>query len=279
VRVTEAVAVAREGAAEVAQISRQVYARAREERITFMAAAVAYYVFVSLLPLGVLLLVAASAIGLGGLATTVIGAGTAVFSPRIEDLLTDIVQQQAVGARVTLVGLPVVTWGALRTFRGVDAAFEQVYGAEERDSLPEALLDAAVVFTAMTLGATLMIVVGAVVTATTPIGNLLEPVALFVGLAIVFFPMYYLFPKVDPAPTEVLPGTLFAAGTWTAFQALFQLYAVPAGRASGALGTVLLMLTWLYGGSLLVLVGATLNAVLADRVEVDVDEELLPGYV
>jgi membrane protein len=55
---------------------------------------------------------------------------------------------------------------------------------------------------------------------------------------------------------------------------------VPVGRitAAGTFGAVLLALTWLYVGSLLLLVGATLDAVVADRVSVDGGAAPFPEY-
>jgi membrane protein len=285
VATTDLSAAAREHASEAVDVTRKVVERARTARVSFLAAAVAYFVAVSLLPLAVVVVIAASFLGGTDLALVIIGEVTDLFGPRVDELLYRVLTEEATGMQVTLVGLPVVLWGALRTFRGLDAAFEEVYDADERDSLPEALVDAAVVFTTVTLGAGLMVVIGFVVTATTPIGNILEPLALFVGLVVVFFPMYYLFPNVDPEPTEVLPGTLFTAATWTLFQVGFQSVLADISGASnvgvssaGAFGAVLLILTWLYGGSLLLLVGATLNAVMAERVAVEVEDDLFPEY-
>jgi membrane protein len=280
VATTDLPAAAREHVGEAVDIARKVVERARSERVTFLAAAVAYFVAVSLLPLAVVLVVAASFLGSRDLALAIIARATELLGQEGSALLYTVLTEQATGAQVTLVGLPVVLWGALRTFRGMDAAFEEVYGTEERDSLPETLIDAAVVFTTVILGAALMIGIGFAIGATTTVGNVLEPVALFVGLAVVFFPMYYLFPNVDPDPTEVLPGTLFTAATWTLFQLGFQSFLAGFGGASaaGAFGTVLLVLTWLYGGSLLLLIGATLNAVMADRVTVEVDDDPFPEY-
>jgi membrane protein len=258
----------------------KVVERGREARVTFLAAAVAYFVAVSLLPLAVLVVVIASLVGGTDIALTIIRYAAGLLGPQADGALYEVLTDHVAGAKVTLVGLPVLAWGALRTFRSLDAAFEEVYGVKKPDSLPEALLDAAVVFGATTLGAALMVGIGVVLSATTTIGSVLELLALFLSLVVVFYPMYYLFPNVDPAPTEVLPGTLFTAGTWTGFQVLFQLVAVPVGRTTvaGTFGAVILTLTWLYVGSLLLLVGATLDAVVADRVSVDVESAPFPEY-
>lgn len=268
----------REHVDEAVDITRQVVERARSKRVTLLAAAVAYFVAVSLLPLAVVLVVAASFLGSTDLALSIIEQATQLLGRDGADLLYTALTERAAGAQVTLVGLPVALWGVLRTFRSLDAAFEEVYGSENGDSLPEALTDAAVVFTTVIIGAALMIGIGFAIEIPSIVGTVLEPMALFVGLTVVFFPMYYLFPNVDPEPREVLPGTLFTAATWTLFQVGFQSFVTNLGSASaaGAFGTVLLILTWLYGGSLLLLVGATLNAVMADRVAVD--DDLFPEY-
>ncbi|GAA0249459.1 YihY/virulence factor BrkB family protein [Haladaptatus pallidirubidus] len=101
-----------------------------------------------------------------------------------------------------------------------------------------------------------------------PFIELLNPIVLVVALVISFFPMYYLFPSVETTPRGVLPGTVFAAVGWTALQGLFQIYVQVVGSsASGVLGAVLLLVTWLYFSGLVLLIGAVLNAVLSHRTE------------
>lgn len=74
-------------------------------------------------------------------------------------------------------------------------------------------------------------------------------------------------PPVDVRLREAVPGTAFTVAGWVLLQAGFQLYATIASgyRAYGLLGTVLLFLAWLYFASVLVLLGATINAVLSGR--------------
>lgn len=112
------------------------------------------------------MVVIASVVGGADVALAIIRYATDLLGPQADGLLYDALTDTTAGAKVTLVGLPVLAWGALRTFRSLDTAFEEVYAAEDRDSLPEALLDAAVVF----------------------------------------YPMYYLFPNVAPDPMEVSRG-------------------------------------------------------------------------
>lgn len=63
----------------------------------------------------------------------------------------------------------------------------------------------------------------------------------------------------------VLAGTVFAAVGWTILQGRFQLYAASAAQyqAYGAVGGVILFVTWLYLAGMLILFGAVLNVVVA----------------
>ena len=86
---------------------------------------------------------------------------------------------------------------------------------------------------------------------------------LALGLVLAFLPMFYVFPDVDVTAREVLPGVLVAAVGWAALQGLFQVYVLVAtgGGATGVLTGVMLLLTWLYFGGVIVLLGVVVNAV------------------
>jgi len=90
---------------------------------------------------------------------------------------------------------------------------------------------------------------------------------------VVFFPLYFVMPGMTIAPQEAVPGTVVAAIGWMLLGQGFQLYTAYAAdfAAYGILGGVLLLLTWLYFGALIVMVGAVINAVMAE----DVVEELV----
>lgn len=237
---------------------------ARDARVPLLAASVAYFAFISLVPLMLLVLVAATVLGRADLALATIREGTELFSPTVADVLRAVVASAADRRRVTLVGGVVLLWAALRTFRALDAAFGEVYAdAEERGSFTEGLLDAAVGLGAISLAGIVVFVT--VVVLQLGRSGASATALLFVGFAVVFYPMYYLFPRTDPAPLDVVPGTVVAAGTWTGFQTLFDAYVTAAPEAYDALGAVLLVLTWLYVSSLVLLVGAALNAVLGGR--------------
>jgi len=263
---------------------RAVAMAARSEQITFLAAAVAYYAFVSLIPLSLLGLVIASVMGGAVFEGQVVATASEFLTPEAQELLTEALTGESGRGGATIVGTVVLLWSGLRLFRGLDKAFSQVYGTIGSKTILNELLNAVAVSLAIVVGVASMTVLGAAIDRL-PAGDIAPQVgfALLIGtLAVVFFPMYLLLPDADIEPREALPGTLFASLGWVVLGAGFQLYSANAGNfaAYGVLGGVLLLVTWLYFGALIVMLGAVVNAVLADRLDADdaaaMDYE--PGY-
>ncbi|APW98916.1 hypothetical protein CHINAEXTREME_14535 [Halobiforma lacisalsi AJ5] len=245
-----------------------IYRTASDRDITFLAAAFAYYAFVSLIPMVLLALVAGSL--LGGEATAerlILVAGD--FLPEAgEDLVTEALATEAGRAQATVVALAVAAWGALKVFRGLSLAFDMIYDEVSSDSLLEQVRDGLVVILAGVGALALMIVIGTVLgfaAGRVPFAGLLSWVTLLLGLVFVFLPIYYVLPPISVGAGEVLPGAVVAAVGWTVLQAGFQLYASNAGRyqAYGAVGAVLLFVTWLYFAGIIILLGAVVNVVRA----------------
>jgi hypothetical protein len=63
-----------------------------------------------------------------------------------------------------------------------------------------------------------------------------SPLLLVLGLALAFFPLYYVFPDTDVSAREVVPGVLVAAVGWSAPEGVFQQSrgAARGGRQRGA---------------------------------------------
>ena len=194
-----------------------------------------------------------------------------VLAPAGQEVLRAALTDRAGLGGATLVGLVVLVWGALKAFRALDRAFSLVYGSTG-EGLVDAIVNAVVALAAVGVAVGVMLVAGAAV-ALLP-GPLVGPVGalpLALTLVVVFLPLYYLFPGVDVSVGEILPGAALAAVGWTVLGAAFQLYATLAAGTSiyGLLGAVLLALTWFYLGALVLLLGATVNAVRSGRAPVD----------
>ncbi|WP_440988583.1 YihY/virulence factor BrkB family protein [Haloarchaeobius baliensis] len=253
----------------VASLVAAVVAIARDEQLTFLAAAIAYYAFVSLFPLALLVVAVATAIGGETLATRIVEMASETLTPSSQELLRDALVASEGRGGATIVGLVVLVWSALKVFRAIDRSFSAVYGRGLEEPFADQLVDAGIGLAAVGLAGAVAAGVALVVSLLDlPYGGLVGAVVTVFALGLVFFPLYYIFPHADVTVAEALPGSAFAALSWTVLSVVFSVYATryATGYAVyGVVGGILLLVTWLYFGALVLLVGASLNAVLAGR--------------
>lgn len=268
-------ASARETARAVVDVSQAVIRVAYEEQIVFMAASLAYFAFISVIPLLLLVVIAVSTVQDSPLALETATYAARVLSPERGTILVGLVTDASDRDEATIIGIAVLLWGALLLFRALDDAFAQVYGGRQDSMFLGDFAAAVIVFVVVVIAIGLMIAANVVLSVVVrdQLWSLLAPFVLFVALSIVFLPMFYLFPAADVGLAEALPGTVFTAGAWTVVQTIFGLYTQTTGweQLYGAASGFLLLLTWLYVGAFVLLVGVVLNAVLAGRVEADHD--------
>jgi YihY family inner membrane protein len=262
---------------------RAVVRGVQSDRITFIAASLAYYAFISLMPLLLLALVAASTLGGPGLAGRVVASATRTFGAEAGGLVEDALTNASGRGGATVVGFAVLVWSGLKLFRGLDVAFSTVYGTAGGETFLDTVRDGAVALVAVGVGVAATVVVGTLTARLdwfvggVDFANVVGSAILLVGLTATFLPLYYIFPDRRISVREAVPGAALAAVGWTALQTGFRVYTVVAGgyRAYGVIGGVLLLLTFLYFGGVVLLVGAVVNATLADRLGDDdaLDEE------
>lgn len=241
----------------------------RAENVPFMAGSIAYHAFVSLLPMLLLLLTAASLVGDRSLEQSIVVLAETFLSQGAGSALVDELRTARQSAGISILGGLVLLWGTLRIFRGLDVAFSDIYETEAENTLPDRFADGMLVL--VTFG--LAVVVGGVVQANLgtsgfgPLGWVVNNAVGVLGLSVAFLPMYYVFPDADVTLVEVLPGTVFAAAGVTALKSLFGLYVFFGSQSANAnaVAGVIVLLTWLYLGGLVILVGAVINAVLSNR--------------
>ena len=238
----------------------------RREETSFLAAGIAYYVFVSLVPASMLLFAVASLVGGEALAGAVLDAFGEILSPVGREFVRDSLLGSDGRASATVVGLAVLTWSSLKVFRGIDVAFSQIYGVDPPTSFLGRVRDAVVALGGVGTGIAAVVAIGvALELSGVALVGVFGTLALVAVVAVALFPLYYLLPTRATSPVLALPGAVVAAASWTLLGTLFRVYAEVAGAGDvyGALGVVLLLVTWFYVGSLVLLVGAALNAVLA----------------
>jgi membrane protein len=234
-----------------------------------MAASIAYHAFVSMLPILLLLTLAVSAFGSGRVVAGVVNLPRAFLPETGRRVLTAALRDATGGVGLSAAGGVVLLWGASKIFRAMDAAFAEIYDTERELSRLDQFRNALVALSALALAVVGVVSLGSFVRIppTVPLAGVLNGVASVVGLGVAFFPIYYVFPNTDVTVGEVLPGVLVAAAGWTGLERLFDLYVSMSNMPDvyGLLGTLVLLATWLYVGSLVLLVGATVNATVAGR--------------
>jgi membrane protein len=252
-------------AAGPVSFARAVFDAVRDENVSFMAGSLAYYGFVSLVPFVALSFFALVVVGGESLARTVARLTRSTLSPTISAFLRENVLNAAVSGTVgaSVVGVVTLLWGALRLFRGLNTAFAEIYDTAADPSFVDGVADALVALVTIPVALVVVVVVTAAVSlvglARVPGGTV---VLLVCCLAVVFLPLYYVFPDADVSVREVLPGVVVAAFGWMLLQQLFQAYVVLTSRSAGsAIGAVILFLTWLYFAGVVLLVGCVVNAI------------------
>jgi membrane protein len=246
---------------------REIVATVRDNDVWFMAASFAYYAFVSILPLLVLLFAVVSALRGEALAQAVVRQ-VAALTPTGQNLIRNALTGSTGRLELSIVSALALTWSAVKVFRSLKFAFSRIYDATTEPTIVEQLRDGLVVVLAMGIAFVLMVVVSIpaqLVPGSTPLLAVVDQIELFVGLVVAFFPLYYVLPPARLRVRDALPGTTVAAVGWLALQVGFRFYAENARQyaAYGVLGAVLLFVAWLYVAGFVLLVGACVNAVLA----------------
>jgi YihY family inner membrane protein len=250
---------------------RRTLTRVHETELPFIAAAVAYYTFVSLPPLAVLGIALVSRFGSDALVTQLQTAAERMLTSGLERLVQRALADANSRAAATLGGLVVFLWSGVRLVLAIDIAFSRVYDTDDEKSLVERLQD--VVFTLAVIAAGIVVAVfagGVVANVDLPYLRVVAPVFVAASVAPVLVPLYYVLPNTEIGLREALPGSVLTAGAWGVLQVAFRLYIGAASKFAlyGVLGTVIVIITWIYFGAFALLVGAVVNAALSDRLTV-----------
>ena len=247
-------------------LGQAVVRRALAADVPFMAGAIAYQAFVSILPLLFLLAVVAAVVGSPNLTDRLLAVTANQVPADARGLVREAVRNAVENTGNSVVGVLVLGFGAFAVFNGLDKAFTELYDVERGGNLPNQLRDAFVVLAV--LGTAVLAIAATWPSVVFPEGvpfvGAIRAAALVVGLTVAFYPMFYVFPEISLGWREVLPGVVFTAVGWTVLQALFRFYVTFVARSNvfGVVSGVLVLATWLYFSGFVLLLGATLNAVL-----------------
>ena len=267
---------------EVAEILKRSVRASLDDHITNIAAALAYYAFLSI-PAALLV-----ALGLfsvladpSAIQTVVDKLGTVApeqATELIEGSLTRMSENTRSGFTVLVIGLVFALWSLTGAMQNLMWALNLAYDREESRGFVRRRIVALVMVTFAFLGFVLMVGVlvlgphlsgwfGEALGAETPVrwGWLLgQWPLLVVGLVVVFAGLLYFGPDVEERRWGFLTlGTAIAVVAWLLVSAAFAVFVSQFGsynKAWGSLSAVVVMLTWLWLSSLALLFGAEVNA-------------------
>lgn len=238
---------------------------AYEHDVKYPAAALAYYTFVSLVPL---LLLGFAVFG-PRFTAGVEESMTLYLTPAARELFANALASVSGRTGASLLSVAVLAW----TSANAAVAFLTVLGRIERSASigrrrPTRLRDGVVVIGSLAASGLVLVTTSAASLAFLE-GVLFDGVVAIVllgALTAVFLPMYYLPSTVLSGPRSALPGAVVAASGWTALHVVVQVYVDHAARYAvyGTLSGVLLLLTSLYVAALLLMVGVAVNCWSAD---------------
>lgn len=188
-----------------------------------------------------------------------------LIADRVRDLVSAPRAQLGLGAAMSAA---VALWSASAGIRALLGALSMAYGREERRGFlafyATALLLTVGTIVALALGLGLSVLLLPLLGLAGGLGQAATIATLYV-LALLFIGLLYRFGPDSPPPGWRLfsPGAVVAATLWAVLAAGFSFYVTHYASYDalyGALGTAIALLTWLYLGVYLILLGAELDA-------------------
>jgi membrane protein len=249
-----------------------------KDKITDAAASVTYYGVLALFPFLLFLLALASVVIEPADAERIVDQLAAVAPGAVTQILGDRIRQLGAEQNVTLLGfgalgaLWAASGGAMAVMRALNTAYDV---AEGRPFWKVRLIAIGTTlgFGALALAAALVAIAAGPIGERIggPIGTALTwlrlPVAGLV-MMLVWALVYYLLPDVQQKFKFITPGSVAGVLLWVAASWGFSRYVASFGnydKTYGPLGGVIVLLLWMWISSLVLLVGAEVNAFLEHR--------------
>jgi membrane protein len=249
-----------------------------EDNITGEAAKAAYYFFLSLFPMLIVLFAATGLVG-GEAAFNRIMAWLDTALPddaigQVESVVREITQQRRPG--ILSVGLLLSIWAASNFFAALGDGLDGMFGVRGRSSWLRKRLKAILLMFvggALLIAAAVALVAGPQIAGAlglSPLAHWLAwPIAVLTLVALLFL-VYYILPALDQAGMrrELLIGAVVGTAVWILATIGFRLYVSHIAafeRTYGVIGGIIVLLLWLYITSLAILLGAEVAHVIAEE--------------
>jgi len=256
----------------------QLYVRSRDDDIADLGAQLAFYLLLSMFPFILFLL---SILSFTPISVADFVWRIAQFLPKeVADIVGEIINE-IFGARRTAllsIGALIALWSASKGVSAISKALNKAYDAKETRPYWK-VHGVAVVFT-ISLAAVIPVILLLLIfgeSAGNYIVNALDgedPLGLFTGglryaaagtvMVLVFSLLYKYIPDRRIKFRYVLPGAVFSSAGGILTSLLFSFYVsnfASYTRTYGSLGGIILLLTWIYINSVIVLFGGEINAV------------------
>jgi len=257
---------------------RDVWRCIRGDNISLVAAAVAFWLFITIVPALLLALsIAASLIDPEVAQQRIVAFSRDLLGPGISQALREQVLA-VVRNRGLLTGVALLLglWTGSQVFLIMEQALNGLLHVERaRPFWISRLLAMLMLLVSgvLLLGAMLLVNLIHLLARTTPAFTGLAPwlISLLVPLLLstaTFGLIYHIMPAMHVTWRTALPGACFAGAAWTVFLHLFGLYVANIANYPllyGSLGGLVLLLFWFYYSALIMLAGAEIAAVLHRR--------------
>ncbi|SFR32844.1 YihY/virulence factor BrkB family protein [Halogeometricum limi] len=252
------------GPVDAVRVVLAVVRSVRDHDVEYPAASLAYYGFISLFPLLLIVLTLLSR----SAATAIQSATPPFLTPGTRELVYDVMADRSGGRTAITVALAVLTWSGANLTVGFRSTVERAEG-ELDTSVTGRVRDALCVLGSLALALCTIVLTTVAFSAFSARPSVVAAgvVALVATLSLAFLPLYYFPSRRVTSLREALPGSLTAALGWTGLLVFAHLYAANAERLAvyGAISGIIVVLTSVYVAALLLLTGVVLNATLAGR--------------
>jgi membrane protein len=248
--------------------------QALAHQVTDLAAALAYYTFLAI-PAVLLVVVGLFSLFAGGDSITTVIDKLGQIVPAqttqlVEESLRRMNENKSGSLVMTIVGLVLALWTTTGAMTAFMRALNRAYDRSESRGFVQQRLVALELVAAM--GVAFLVVFGLLVLGPALSGWVgagwiwwvAQWPVLIVVLLLVFATVLYLAPDVEhPRWQLITPGCVFALVVWIAASGLFALYTSmfdSYNKAWGSLAAVIVMLTWLWLSGIALLLGAEINS-------------------
>lgn len=253
-----------------------------ERRLTTYSAACAYYIFMSLVPLVMLVV---SLLQFTPLSEELVLDAVSEYVPEsLYRIVESIVQGIYSGGGVALtVSIFLTIWSAAASMKALMRGMDSVYDARRREDYFVFSFRACVymvIFVLMLLLSLIVMVYGEqvqdLIISYLPANRFLQFVFRVINLrfiivlsilVVVFSVLYKWMPAKKMHYTEQLPGALFSGVSWMLFSYIFSFYISLSNRfgAYGYIGTIMVAMMWLFYCFYFLLIGGYINYLLEQR--------------